>query len=140
MKIIQQWHQKDSDFIKKKVIEHNMSHISDSVKTPLRNESFIVKNENEEIVGGITATLFWGHCHIDFLWVDNKYRAQGYGVELLAKMENLAKETGCYLIILDTFSFQAPEFYKKQGYNVIGIVEDFPKGNQQYYLEKRLKV
>ncbi|WP_409253935.1 GNAT family N-acetyltransferase [Bacillus sp. SCS-153A] len=140
MKIIQQWNQKDSDFIRGKVIEHNMSSISEKVKTPLRNESFIVKNDEGEIVGGITATLFWGHCHIDFLWVDNDFREQGFGKKLLNKMEKLAREAGCYLIILDTFSFQAPEFYKKQGYTVIGTVEDFPKGNKQFYLEKRLDV
>ncbi|WP_421384894.1 GNAT family N-acetyltransferase [Bacillus salacetis] len=138
MKIIHQWNQEDSDFIRKKVIEHNMGHISDQVKTPLMNESIIIRNEKEEIVGGITATLFWGHCHIDFLWVDDRYRGEGYGKELLGKMEELAKEKGCYLIILDTFSFQAPEFYKKQGFEVIGTVEDFPKGSRQYYLEKRL--
>jgi ribosomal protein S18 acetylase RimI-like enzyme len=138
MKMINQWVQEDSDYIRKKVIEHNMNQISDEVKTPLINESFIMKNEKEEVVGGITATLFWGHCHIDFLWVDNDYRHSGYGKELLGKMEQLAKEKGCYLIILDTFSFQAPEFYKKQGYEVIGTVEDFPKGSKQYYLEKRL--
>jgi ribosomal protein S18 acetylase RimI-like enzyme len=138
MKILQQWNQEDSDFIRKKVIEHNMQQISEQVKTPLLNESFMVRDDNEEIVGGITATLFWGHCHVDFLWVDNAHRHQGVGEELLTRMEILAKEKGCYLIVLDTFSFQAPGFYKKQGYKVVGTIEDFPKGSKQFYLEKRI--
>ncbi|MGM0844729.1 MAG: GNAT family N-acetyltransferase [Bacillota bacterium] len=139
MQIIEQWNQEDADFIRKKVIEHNMNNISEEVKTPLENLSFIIRNEQEEIVGGITATLFWGHCHIDYLWIEQSCRKKGYGKELLAKMEKLAKDKGCYLIILDTFSFQAPEFYKSQGYKVFGTVEDFPKGNRQFYLEKRLE-
>ncbi|TYS17638.1 GNAT family N-acetyltransferase [Rossellomorea vietnamensis] len=138
MKINQQWVQEDSDFIRKKVIEHNMSSISDEVKTPLENVSFIIRNEQGEIVGGITGTLFWGHCHIDFLWVGQNCRGKRLGKELLLKMENLAKEKGCCLVILDTFSFQAPEFYKSQGYKVFGTVDDFPKGERQFYLEKRL--
>ncbi len=94
MKIIQQWNQEDSDFIRKKVIEHNMDIISDEVKTPLENVSYIIRNEQEEIIGGITGTLFWGHCHIDFLWVAQNCRKQGFGKELIRKMENLAKDKG----------------------------------------------
>ncbi|MGF2615881.1 GNAT family N-acetyltransferase [Rossellomorea vietnamensis] len=117
-----------------------MDIISDEVKTPLENVSYIIRNEQEEIIGGITGTLFWGHCHIDFLWVAQNCRKQGFGKELIRKMENLAKDKGCYLIVLDTFSFQAPEFYRRLGYKVIGKVEDFPKGERQFFLEKRLEM
>lgn len=115
-----------------------MSCIRDEVKTPLENVSFTIRNEQGEIVGGITGTLCWGHCHIDFFWVDQNCRGKGLGKELLMKIENLAKEKGCYLVILDTFSFQAPEFYKSLGYKVFGTVNDFPKGDRQFHLEKRL--
>jgi ribosomal protein S18 acetylase RimI-like enzyme len=138
MKIEQQWNQEDSDFIRRKVIEHNMDNISDDVKTPLENVSFMLRDKSDKIVGGITATLFWGHCHIDFLWVDESCRGNGYGRDLLMEMEASAIEKGCILMVLDTFSFQAPDFYKKQGYEVFGVLEDFPKGSRQYYLQKRL--
>lgn len=32
-----------------------------------------MKNENEEIVGGITGITFWHHVHVDFLWVSEEY-------------------------------------------------------------------
>jgi GNAT superfamily N-acetyltransferase len=60
------------------------------------------------------------------------------GSQLLNEIEQLAKEKGCRLICLDTFSFQAPGFYKKHGYKVFGVLEDHPKGFNQYFLEKRL--
>ncbi len=59
-------------------------------------------------------------------------------VNYYIKLEDIAKEKGCRLILLDSFSFQAPEFYKKHGYREYGVVEDHPKGHSQHFLEKRL--
>jgi GNAT superfamily N-acetyltransferase len=138
LEIIQQWNQRDSDFIRKKLIEYNMEKLPDELKTPNENISFVIKDEKGKIVGGITGNMFWHHLHIDFLWVDQNVREKGYGSELLKKMEDFAIEKGCKLIYLDTFSFQAPEFYKKNGYEVFGTLEDHPKGFNQYFLQKRL--
>ncbi|WP_419960168.1 GNAT family N-acetyltransferase [Psychrobacillus sp. BM2] len=139
MKITQQWNQEDSDFIRKKVIEYNLAKLLEDVKHPVKNISFILRNEDEIILGGITGTIFWYHLHIDFLWVDESLRGNGYGKQLLDNIELLARENNCNLIQLDTFSFQAPNFYQKYGYDVVGVIEDHPnKNNQQYYLTKRL--
>lgn len=97
-----------------------------------------MKNEKEEIVGGITAITFWHHVHVDFLWVSEEYRHEGYGSNLMNLIEEFAIEKECRLIKLDTFSFQAPNFYKKHGYKVIGVSKGHPKGHNHYYLEKRL--
>ncbi|TLS36164.1 GNAT family N-acetyltransferase [Pseudalkalibacillus caeni] len=139
MEIIRQWKQSESDFIRKKLIEYNMEQLPDELKTPNENISFVIKDDERKIVGGITGNMFWHHLHIDFLWVDQNARGEGYGSELLKKMEEFAIEKECRLIYLDTFSFQAPEFYKKNGYEVFGILEDHPKGFNQYFLQKRLK-
>jgi ribosomal protein S18 acetylase RimI-like enzyme len=138
IKIVQQWNQQDSDYIKKKVIEHNVSQLSDEVKTPLENVSFVLKNEKDELIGGITATVFWHHMQIDFLWVSEAHRHDGYGNKLLSNIEKLAIDKGCRFMMLDTFSFQAPEFYKKHGFEVIGTIEDHPKGHNQYFMKKTL--
>ena len=139
MQIIQQWNQEDSDYIRKRVIEHNLSKLPDEVKHPVKNISFMLKCEDGEILGGITGTIFWYHLHIDFLWVDESLRGEGYGGKLLDYIEKTARENNCRLIQLDTFSFQAPDFYQKYGYQIVGIIEEHPtKDFQQYYLEKRL--
>ena len=137
MNIVEQWKQEDSDFIRKKVIEHNMKEIPQELKTPNENVSFVLKDEYGNIYGGITANMFWHHMHIEFLWVNEDLRGKGFGRVLLAKMEHLALEKGCRFIYLDTFSFQAPEFYKQNGYEVFGTIEDHPKGFNQYFLHKR---
>jgi len=139
MKITEQWNQEDSEYIRKKVIEHNLSKLPDDVKHPVKNISFILRDDGGEILGGITGTIFWYTLHIDFLWVDESLRGKGYGKELLNRIENIARENKCKLIQLDTFSFQAPNFYQKNGYEIVGVIEEHPNlENQQYYLKKKL--
>ncbi|MGQ0441123.1 hypothetical protein ACT4UT_33640, partial [Bacillus sp. B-TM1] len=52
--------------------------------------------------------------------------------KLIKHIEEFAIEKECSLINLDTFSFQAPAFYKKHGYKVIGVSENHPKGNNRH--------
>ncbi|MCP3029509.1 GNAT family N-acetyltransferase [Halobacillus sp. A5] len=140
MKIVQQWKQDDSDFIRKKVIEHNMTKLPDELKTPNEDISFVIRNDLEEIIGGITANMFWHHMHIEFLWVDESVRGKGYGRTLLQKVESFAIDKGCRFIYLDTFSFQAPQFYKNNGYEVFGEIKDHRKGFNQYFLHKKFDI
>jgi len=56
----------------------------------------------------------------------------------LAQAEDEARKRGAKKAYLDTFSFQAPEFYKKYGYKVFGELKEFPPGHQRYYLTKEL--
>lgn len=139
MEITKQWKQDESDYIRKKVIEHNMAQLPDELKTPNEDISFILRDENGTIVGGITANMFWNHMHIEFLWVGESHRKEGYGRKLLKRMEEFAIHKGCRFIYLDTFSFQAPEFYKKNGYETFGTIENHPKGFNQYFLQKRFE-
>ncbi|MCA0992323.1 GNAT family N-acetyltransferase [Pseudalkalibacillus hwajinpoensis] len=128
---------KAREFIQNKVVEYNGERLSESVKSPLEKVAYVI--EEREVIGGISGTLFWQHLHIDFLWVEEKMRGFGYGRKLLQQFESLAEEKGCRLILLDSFSFQAPGFYLKEGYEICGKVENHPEGHTQYFLQKRLR-
>ncbi|MFB7139199.1 GNAT family N-acetyltransferase [Gottfriedia sp. NPDC056225] len=138
MKIVKQWVQEDSDFIRKKVIEYNSNNLPDEKNVLSENISFVIRNDQEDIVGGITGRIYWHHLSIEFLWVSEDYRHEGFGSKLIKQMEEFAIEKDCRLIKVDTFSFQAPEFYKNHGFKVFGVIEDHPNGHNQYYFEKRL--
>ncbi len=52
------------------------------------------------------------------------------GAILLNKIETEAKAKGCYLIHLDTFDFQAKDFYLKNGYEIFGVIENCPPNHK----------
>ena len=72
------------------------------------------------------------------LWVKDELRGQGYGHQLLAKLEAEAMQRGAKHAYLDTYSFQVPDFYKDHGYEVFGELADFPPGHQRYFFRKKL--
>ena len=76
--------------------------------------------------------------YIDILWVHEEYRKQGIGSRLLAAAEKEATLRGCHHVHVDTMSWQAPAFYQKYGYEVIGVLPDIPRGHQKYLLQKSL--
>jgi hypothetical protein len=57
---------------------------------------------------------------------------------LLQAAEALAVERECGLVQLETFSFQAPAFYAKHGYETIAVLLDYPPGHQKHFLKKSL--
>jgi len=81
-------------------------------------------------------TFDWLFVHL--LWVDKAYRRQGVGSRLLSMAEAAAREKGCHGAYLDTFTFQAPEFYPRHGYSEFGRLEGFPPGHARIWFSKRL--
>jgi len=99
---------------------------------------FALHGPDQEIVGGVIAATYWDWLYIDLLWVKKELRGRGYGHRLLTLAEQEARQRGARNAYLDTFSFQAPEFYKGHGYRVYGELEEFPTGHQRYFLTKEL--
>ena len=56
----------------------------------------------------------------------------------MQKAEVEGVKRGCTFAYTDTFSWQAPEFYKKLGYVEYGKIKDFPIGNSLTYVYKKL--
>ncbi|WP_422121975.1 GNAT family N-acetyltransferase [Planococcus sp. X10-3] len=138
MKITHQEIQEDRDFIRRKVVEHNNKNLPEQQDNPHGNTSYIARGDDGEIIGGITGTYFWQHMHIDFLWVDPAHQGLGIAAKLMAEMEQYARDLNCRLITVETFSFQAPGFYRTWGYREYGVLEDHPAGHSYHYFEKRL--
>ena len=82
--------------------------------------------------------VYFDWLYVDLLWVKDELRKKGYGQRLMDLLEDEARKLGAKNAYLDTFSFQAPDFYKKQGYQVFGELQDFPPGHQRYFLTKQL--
>ncbi|MGF6150320.1 GNAT family N-acetyltransferase [Pseudomonas fluorescens] len=101
--------------------------------------ALLVRDEQtDEILGGLYAKLFYQWMFIDLLSVPEQARGQGTGSRLMHMAEELAREKSCIGIYLDTFEFQAPEFYKKLGFTEIGQIADYPPGSKRFFFQKRL--
>jgi ribosomal protein S18 acetylase RimI-like enzyme len=92
--------------------------------------------------GSAVAGVFgwtWGEtCYIRYLFVSQNIRGQGHGTRLMRAVETEAKCRGCQQIVLETHDFQAPRFYQKLGFTIIGRVENYPRGHQFLMLVKQL--
>ena len=103
-----------------------------------KNLCFVVKDSDGGIVGGVIGATYWDWLYINLMWLEEDLRARGFGKQLLELAEEKARQRGAKHAYLDTFSFQAPDFYKKLGYEVFGELQDFPQGHQRYFMKKML--
>lgn len=99
---------------------------------------FVLYAPDQEIAGGLIGETHWGWFYINLMFIKEELRGRGYGHRLLTLAEEEARQRGAKNAYLDTFSFQAPGFYKRHGYRVFGELEDFPPGHQRYFLTKQL--
>ncbi len=100
--------------------------------------AFLIRDERQEIIAGISGWTWAQACEIRELWVHPSWRGQGYGSQLLQAAEQTARTRGCQLILLTSYSFQAPKFYQKFGFELEWRLDDFPPGHQYCHLVKRL--
>jgi GNAT superfamily N-acetyltransferase len=101
--------------------------------------SYALKDEAGQVMAGINSMLYcWNILYIDILYVEDAHRSKGYGKLLLDLAESEAKKLGGYMSHLDTFDWQAKEFYEHLGYEVFGILENCPRGHNRYYMKKVL--
>lgn len=131
---------KDKNTVIDKIVAFNRQKLGLSQNDP----SFKLLNYSIKLdrilIGGINSILYFkvSVLFINQLFVDEKYRGQRLGSALLEKVENEAKAHGSKIAHLDTFDWQAKDFYIKHGYEVFGILDDCPEGHKRYYMKKKL--
>lgn len=130
--------QEETTFIDNKLGAFNRSQVPATQEPSLILKNYVIKDDKGMIIAGIKADIYhWGILYIELLFVDENHRHNGLGSTLLQKVEQEAKAMGATLAHLDTFDFQAHDFYLKHGYEVFGVLEDCPKDHKRYYLKKK---
>jgi GNAT superfamily N-acetyltransferase len=125
----------DKAYVRNKLIEFNHKHFPDELKGRYQEVNLFLKNAEGHTYGGIVGEICWNWLEVHYLFVEEELRKFGYGKRLIAEAERIAKEKGCDFIKLDTLSFQALDFYKKQGFEVYGQIQN-AGGFTHYYLKK----
>ena len=97
------------------------------------------RDDAGDLVGGLSGWT-WGTCAgVAMLWVREDARGSGCGRRLLAAAEREAVDRGCTQVVLSSFTFQAPDFYRRQGYEETGRTEGLPvEGEADVHFRKTL--
>ncbi len=115
--------------------EFNRSRIPDKMYAQL---VFTLLDRDGQFAGGLTGFVDYGWLFVNYLWVGESARGKGNGRKLMLAAEQEARTRGCKNSWLDTFSFQARDFYERLGYRIFGELEDFPPGHRRYFMRKSL--
>lgn len=125
----------EANYVRNKLIEFNSKQVPNGVYEEV---NLCVKDEKDRIIAGLNSVICWNWMEIDILWVEDEHRGSGHGKRLLEEAEEIARSKQCTFIKLNTFSFQAPEFYKKYGYKEMAVIKNAPLGSKHYYFIKEL--
>ncbi len=124
----------EHDFLEYKLYVYNCAQVK---KDDGQLFGFFIRDEQQEIVAGLSGWTWARACEIQTLWVHPDWRGKGYGQTLLEAAELEARSRDCKGILISSYSFQAPGFYQKHGYELVWRLDDFPPGHQHCYLVKR---
>jgi len=100
--------------------------------------AIFLRDGSDAMIAGLYGYTWGGCLDIKLLWVRDDSRRRGLGSKLIAAAEREAAFRGCHVAMLATHGFQAPDFYKRLGYEEIGVLDGYPVGHKKYFLKKAL--
>ena len=114
---------------------YNQSKREPSKSEPL---NIYVEDEQGNLIAGMVAETFGNWLEIEYLYVQENLRGQGLGSNILNRAEKEARERKCKYSFVNTYQFQAPDFYKKHGYEEVFALKEYPYTGERHYYTKAL--
>lgn len=105
---------------------------------PIKTFAFLIKDEKNEVLGGIKGVTYYGCLFIDTLWVSADLRGKGWGTKLMHAAEKLGRERKCTFSTLSTMDWEGKLFYEKLGYQLEFLREGYEKDSKMYFMRKNL--
>lgn len=129
---------KQCDAIYQGLLTFNSPHFPDREITKV---ACFLKTSQGELAGGLTGEVFSNTLYVQYFWLEESYRGQGFGSKIFKKAETEAAALGATDIYLDTYSFQAAGFYQKLGFTQVGKYSGFPtKGVDKLFFQKSISL
>jgi len=101
--------------------------------------AIFIRDDQQIIQAGLKGWTWCGSCYIQTVWIHRAWRGQGLGTKLLYAAEQEARRRGCQQMVLTSYSFQAPAFYQKLGFEVFAVLDEHPRTHRDYFLRKWLR-
>jgi GNAT superfamily N-acetyltransferase len=137
--ISKEFNNKNKQHIDDELYRFNLKHFPKDLGGRYEEICLFLKDDNGTVRGGILSEICWNWLEIHTFMIDEAIRKSGYGTKLLSELEKIALQKECDFIKVDTLSFQALDFYKKNGYQVFGSLDNVGRDFTHYYLKKDLK-
>lgn len=111
----------------------------DAMSKLVTKEYLLTKEEGGNLLAVLQAIQSIETVHIKSLVVAKAAQGKGLGSQLLLELEEAARQNGVTSITLSTKSYQAKEFYLKNGYQIYASLESVPmQGVTKYQFIKYL--
>lgn len=124
--------QEECEYVHTRLQEYNRPYMDESM-----DFSFHIE-DGGRIVAGIVAESTMDTLEVAFLFVDEAYRGRGLGKQLLLHVEDEARRKGMRRVLLNTYSFQAPGFYRAMGYEELLCIDPCFRKYRQHFFSKML--
>ena len=102
------------------------------------NDFCFVAKDDDKVIGILVGHSYYNEVHVTDLIVIEEYRSKGVGTELIKRVEQEFTGRNFENINLTSFAFQAPEFYKKMGFEVEHVRKSSDEKLTKYFLIKHI--
>lgn len=120
------------------VIRHGIRAFNQAILKETASHFSLFAKKAETIIAG---SLIWQQgdgLYIDTFWCSEPYRGQGIGSTLMVMLLDIALTKAVTKIFVDTYDFQAQDFYQKHGFACIGVIPGYLLGHDRIFLKKTL--
>lgn len=115
-------------------------HTEAALGKPVTHEAFgLLAYEDGHLAASIVGKIFFNWLHIDLIWVEESRRGKGIGRKLMVLAEEKARERNLGGIEVWTQSWQAPDFYRRLGYEEFAVIDDFIPGGKRHAFRLKLE-
>lgn len=122
------------DIMSKGFVDYEKSH---GIDVNYQRFSIVFSDNHNNPTGVLCAYTAFAEIYIDDIWVHEQQRGQGIGRELIQTLEDKFKDQGFNNINLVTSEFQAPDFYRKCGFEqeFVRINHHNPKLTKYFFVK-----
>ena len=117
-------------------LEHEINQFNFATTGDWDGREFLADLHDDDgtLIAGVSGWTWGGTGWIDRLWVREDHREHGLGTRLLGIAAEIATGRHCRQLALSTHSFQAPAFYSRHGFEVVGEIPDYPAGHSYFLM------
>ena len=98
----------------------------------------ITPQSSDDIAGGLWGLSLWGAFYIGLTFVPEELRGTGVGSDLMQRAVREAISRDCQTMWVDTYEFQAREFYERHGFKTFGQIDGPAPMFPRYFMKKEL--